>query len=1492
MKNNKFFKIILSSMLLFSNSSQVIAQVIQQERSGFEQNYQETNDSVQKTEISLPYAESTSLEEDSYENTNEDNQDELEVSSQDREDQIEKDDPTQEDIQQQNDKYLTIPKESSVSTDSLIEDENLIEYDSSFASGTWGSATWTLTQSATGKPGLYIYGEVGSWDSAPWQTGEIFSSSVTWISGQMVLPSVSTRLFMSLSNLESIEGSIDTSNVTRMDHMFSGARSLRTLDVSKWDTSNVTNMADLFYAASSLVTVDVGGWDTSNVTNMDSMFANASSLTTLDVSGWDTSNVTNMQWMFAATRLVTLDVSKWDTSNVTNLTSMFSNASSLTTVDVSSWNTSNVTNISRMFINASSLSSLDLSKWDTSNLLTVSRAFANASSLTTLNLSNWKTSKFSDIDSMFADTNSLVSLDVGNWDTSNVANMSGVFSNASSLTTLDLSNWDTSKTTSMSQMFSGTVSLSAITLGPNFRFGISPGLGLPVREDGSTGEGWQLKDRSSEVYSPTDFMSRYGTGDLVPGTYIANLKTWGTSPYEFDDRTGKLTVYSGVLSVVSGSPWTLGDVSADSVTEIEFVGEISAPSNSTNLFRNLTQLKNIVGKLDTSSVTNMSNMFANVSSLTTLDLSNWDTSKTIIMSQMFSGTVSLSAITLGPNFRFGLTSGLGLPVREDGSIGEGWQLKDRSSEVYSPTDFMSRYGTGDLVPGTYVANLKNTWGTSPYEFDDRIGKLTVYSGVLSVVSGSPWELGNVTADSVTEIEFVGEVSAPGDSTNLFRNLTRLKSIVGKLDTSSVTNMSYMFSDASSLTTVDVSSWNTSSVTNMSYMFSDASSLTTVDVSSWNTSSVTSMLGMFSNASSLTSLDAGNWNTDKANSMRAMFSNASSLITLDLSNWNTNFSGNRGQMFAGTSSLRSITLGPNFRFGTNFGLGLPVRSDGSIGEGWQLNDRSSGIYSPANFMARYGTGDLVPGTYVANLKTWGTSPYEFDDRTGKLTVYSGVLSVVSGSPWELGDVTADSVTEIEFVGEVSAPSDSTNLFRNLTRLKSIVGKLDTSSVTNMSYMFSNASSLTTVDVSSWDTSKVTQMAGLFESCESLISVDLSDWSWSGVLNMDRMFYGCKNLKNVKLGYFIAAINSTNDSFFENAIKLEYIEIDRYLSLLLPENDFGWIDLKNGQSANGTVISNGQPSIFVWNRMNNLSVESKKNNNVTIGEKAHIHWELNVEDVFETGEPIENLNIQISTKESIDFSKTIDLIKTNSKSEVISSENIELNEVNSNTYMFEIPKLEHDYNYIVTFSGEAWNNSLSDAENNLSINVDYDAHILIDSDTRETAKISRQSSSSGTLIIDNGSLFFGNTLEVLSFSTAKLSHKLNGKLIPKEDNKWGVIIKDFRGTNPLSSIDYSVSRQMWELVATTDGFKDSGNRELPDGTMGIVFVDESNVQHDIGTSETILIKNDVDNESPKDDNTRQVTWDKGKGLHVIVNNRNNLREEETYTANITFDLRSAP
>jgi surface protein len=79
----------------------------------------------------------------------------------------------------------------------------------------------------------------------------------------------------------------------------------------------------------------------------------------------------------------------------------------------------------------------------------------------------------------------------------------------------------------------------------------------------------------------------------------------------------------------------------------------------------------------------------------------------------------------------------------------------------------------------------------------------------------------------------------------------------------------------------ISSWDTSSVTNMSWMFNLAGSFNQ-DLSSWNTSSVSAMVRMFRGAEAFNH-DLSSWNTGRVTDMREMFLEASA-FNQDLCSW--------------------------------------------------------------------------------------------------------------------------------------------------------------------------------------------------------------------------------------------------------------------------------------------------------------------------------------------------------------------------------------------------------------------------------------------------------------------------------------------------------------------------------------------------------------------------------------------------------------------------------
>ena len=98
-------------------------------------------------------------------------------------------------------------------------------------------------------------------------------------------------------------------------------------------------------------------------------------------------------------------------------------------------------------------------------------------------------------------------------------------------------------------------------------------------------------------------------------------------------------------------------------------------------------------------------------------------------------------------------------------------------------------------------------------------------------------------------------------------------------------MEYFLHGCQNLESVDVSNFDTSSVTNMRYMFSSLYSLKSLKLSNnFNTANVIDMSGMFYDIQALTSMNLSMFYTSEVNNFSYMFSGARKLKYLNISNF--------------------------------------------------------------------------------------------------------------------------------------------------------------------------------------------------------------------------------------------------------------------------------------------------------------------------------------------------------------------------------------------------------------------------------------------------------------------------------------------------------------------------------------------------------------------------------------------------------------------------------
>lgn len=155
-------------------------------------------------------------------------------------------------------------------------------------------------------------------------------------------------------------------------------------------------------------------------------------------------------------------------------------------------------------------------------------------------------------------------------------------------------------------------------------------------------------------------------------------------------------------------------------------------------------------------------------------------------------------------------------------------------------------------------------------------------------------------DKITEISRWGPLAFTANEGEQFWGCSNLDiTATDAPDTSSLTTMSAMFGDCTSLSSVDLSQWSTSSVTTMRFMF-DGCNIATLDLSSFDVSSVTNMERMFSGNSFLSSLNLSGWSTSLVASMKRMFRNCSSLSSVSADDFNVTSTTTMSDMFLGVT----------------------------------------------------------------------------------------------------------------------------------------------------------------------------------------------------------------------------------------------------------------------------------------------------------------------------------------------------------------------------------------------------------------------------------------------------------------------------------------------------------------------------------------------------------------------------------------------------------------
>lgn len=848
-------------------------------------------------------------------------------------------------------------------------------------------------------------------------------------------------------------------------------------------------------------------------------------------------------WFYGMTQLTSISgLQNLNTSSVTDMKYMFYECQSLQELDFSNFLTSSVTSMAYMFSQCSSLTALDLSAFNTSQVTDMTQMFYHCSSLVTISVSAlWSISAVTAGETIFAGCYSLIGGKGVPFNSNfpHIANahIDGGMSNPGYLTDKNASVEDLAYA-ALTKNADGNYTLT-------FYYDINRlarnGYTVGPLTDYAGYRGWNSKrdsitnvviDQSFADFSPTSISYWFDQCENIEGIEgLEYLKT--------DNVQDMICVFRKCAKL------EMIDISGFKTPVLETIS---------SLFQGCTALKTI---------------FAGDG--WNLDKLSWSSSGTFGAGyhNVFTGCTNLVG---GEGTKFQSNWDEATYAHIDGGTSNPGYFtdiadKDKENEAYAVlseentklTFYYNKHKeeNGGMSVGPFEAVTTKGWDSyassiTTVVFDNSFANNTTLTSTaywlgglsnLSTISG----LENLNTSTVTSMS------------HMFADCSVLTSIdLSSFNTQNVTDMSYMFRDCSGLTSLDLSTFNVQQVTNMSEMFRDCSNLTSLNLSGFDTQSVTDMSEMFYGCSALTSLDLSSFNTQSVTTMNYMFGLCTSLTNIDFGSFNTANVTNMSYMFYGCSALTSLDLSS---FNTANVTDMRIMFSGCtalttiyVGSDWTidgLTEKNVDMFSSCeNLIGGMGTTyDIVnTGETYAHIDGGTSNPGYFTDiadygkeneayavlseENTKLTFYYdkhkdqnngmsvGPFSSAENRGW---NDNASSITSVVF--DSSFANDTTltstaNWFSGMSNLTAIDGLqyLNTKNVTDMVYMFSNCSSLTSLDVTHFNTQNVTNMAAMFNGCSGLTSLDVTGFNTQNVTNIGYMFQNCSGLTSLDVTHF--------------------------------------------------------------------------------------------------------------------------------------------------------------------------------------------------------------------------------------------------------------------------------------------------------------------------------------------------------------------------------------
>ena len=358
--------------------------------------------------------------------------------------------------------------------------------------------------------------------------------------------------------------------------------------------------------------------------------------------------------------------------------------------------------------------------------------------------------------------------------------------------------------------------------------------------------------------------------------------------------------------------------------------------------------------------------------------------------------------------------------------------------------------------------------------------------------------------------------------------------------SNVTNLNATFRGCASLTELDLSGSNAEKVKNMGNMFDGCVALSNLNLSGFKTGSLTDMRYLFSSCQSLESLDLSGFNTENVSSMVSMFSQCSSLRSLDLSSFNTSKVIDMNLMFYMCTNLESIDL-------SSFDTENLQQMAHMFYSCTKLETLDLSSFATPNM-----TSMLCAFQYCKNLKKiYVTSAFTTDKVTEGPYAFAGCVNLPNFNPdktgvemahtGEGGYLTAATASWVRW----DAPTGTLSFHRGATKpvgdnIYNILDYGDT-----QSWNTHPAEIQKVVFKAGFRDETYTTCSNWFNGCTNLTSIEgIENLNTSNVKNMSGMFALCSNLETLDLSHFNTERVTTMAQMFYGCTKLHDLNISSF------------------------------------------------------------------------------------------------------------------------------------------------------------------------------------------------------------------------------------------------------------------------------------------------------------------------------------------------------------